>query len=51
MASGNGAARQGESVRRIFSRENLYALGLCLIVILLVIVTTDSAPTWIYQGF
>jgi hypothetical protein len=33
------------------SRENLYALALCLIVILLVIVTTDSAPRWIYQGF
>lgn len=51
MASGNGAARQGKPVRRIFSRENLFALGLCLIVILLIIVTTDSAPTWIYQGF
>ena len=38
-------------VRRVFSRENLFALVLCLIVILLVIVTTDSAPTWIYQGF
>jgi hypothetical protein len=37
--------------RRLFSRENLFALGLCLIVILLVIVTTDTAPQWIYQGF
>jgi hypothetical protein len=36
---------------KIFSRENLYALGLCLIVIFLIIVTTDSAPRWIYQGF
>jgi hypothetical protein len=36
---------------RIFSRENLLALILCLIFILLVIVTTDSAPQWIYQGF
>lgn len=36
---------------RIFSRENLFALALCLIVILLVIVTTDDAPLWIYQGF
>lgn len=32
-------------------RENLYALGLCLLLILLVIVTTDTAPQWIYQGF
>ncbi len=38
-------------LRRIFSRENLFALALCLIVILLIIVTTDSAPRWIYQGF
>lgn len=36
---------------RLFSRENLFALGLCLLVILLVIVTADSAPQWIYQGF
>jgi hypothetical protein len=38
-------------MRRIFSRENLFALALCLIVVLLVIVTADSAPQWIYQGF
>jgi hypothetical protein len=38
-------------LRRIFSRENVYALCLCVIVILMVIVTTDTAPRWIYQGF
>ncbi len=38
-------------MRRLFSRENLLALALCLLVILLLIVTTDSAPLWIYQGF
>lgn len=37
--------------RKLLSRENLFALGLCVIVILLIIVTTDSAPQWIYQGF
>lgn len=37
--------------RQLFSRENLYALALCLIVILLIIVTTDTSPQWIYQGF
>lgn len=37
--------------RRLLTRENLYALALCLIVLLLVIVTADSAPQWIYQGF
>ena len=38
-------------LRRIFSRENLIALALCLIILLLVIVMSDSAPQWIYQGF
>ncbi len=37
--------------KRLLSRENLLALSLCLLVILLLIVTTDSAPQWIYQGF
>lgn len=32
-------------------RENLTALALCLLIILLLIVTTDSAPQWIYQAF
>jgi hypothetical protein len=38
-------------MRRLFSRENLIACGLCALVLLLIILTTDSAPTWIYQGF
>ncbi len=38
-------------VRRIFSKENLWALVLCLVVILLIIFTADSSPLWIYQGF
>lgn len=37
--------------RHILTRENLFALALCLIVILLIIVTADSAPQWIYQNF
>jgi hypothetical protein len=36
---------------RVFTRENLAALALCLILIGLVIVTADAAPQWIYQGF
>ncbi len=36
---------------RIFTRENLWALVFCLILVALVIVTANSAPTWIYQGF
>jgi hypothetical protein len=38
-------------VNKLFSRENAYAVALCMIVILLIIVTADSAPQWIYQGF
>lgn len=38
-------------LKQIFSRENLLALALCLIVISLIIVTADAAPQWIYQGF
>jgi hypothetical protein len=37
--------------RRFLNRENLIALLLCLGVIFLLIVTTDSSPQWIYQGF
>ena len=36
---------------RVFSRENLLAVFLCLVAILLLIAATDSAPRWIYQGF
>ncbi len=38
-------------MKRLFSRENLLSLLLCLILIALVIFTADSSPTWIYQGF
>lgn len=38
-------------LRRLFSRENLFALLLCVIILLVIIVTTDASPQWIYQGF
>ena len=38
-------------MKRLFSKENLLSLLLCLILIALVIFTADSSPTWIYQGF
>jgi len=38
-------------LNRLFSRENLIALALCLIVIALLIMTADTSPQWIYQGF
>jgi len=36
---------------RIFTRENLLAVIFCLILVMLLIFTADSAPIWIYQGF
>lgn len=36
---------------RFFNRENVYAVVLCLLAIILMIVTSDSAPSFIYQGF
>ncbi len=36
---------------RLFTRENLYALLLCLALILLLVLTASQAPQWIYQGF
>jgi hypothetical protein len=38
-------------MRRLFSRENLYALILCLMIIAIIILTASNAPLWIYQGF
>jgi hypothetical protein len=35
----------------LFTRENLYALLLCLALIALLVVTAGQAPQWIYQGF
>ncbi len=38
-------------LKSIFSRKNLYALLLCLAILLIIILTADKAPQWIYQGF
>jgi hypothetical protein len=38
-------------LRRLFNRENLYALLLCLILLAILIMSVDQAPQWIYQGF
>jgi hypothetical protein len=36
---------------RLNTRENWWALALFLIIVLLVILTADQSPAWIYQGF
>jgi hypothetical protein len=38
-------------VLKVFSLENIWAFILFLIVITLIVFTTDSSPVWIYQGF
>jgi hypothetical protein len=43
--------RPASPTRRLFSRENLLAVLLCLILMVIVILTSDDAPQWIYQGF
>ena len=38
-------------VFKIFTPENIWAFILFLIIVTLIIFTTDSSPVWIYQGF
>lgn len=38
-------------LRRLFSRETLIAMLLSLAILLVWLVTADSSPQWIYQGF
>jgi hypothetical protein len=38
-------------LRKLLSKENLYALLLSLILVALLILTADQSPQWIYQGF
>lgn len=44
-------ARLAAFWRRANTRENRWALVLCLVIIVLVILTADQSPQWIYQGF
>ena len=37
--------------QRLFTKENLYAVLFCLLVIAILIFTADKIPQWIYQGF
>ncbi len=36
---------------KLFSKENLIALALALMVIAIIIAATGASPQWIYQGF
>jgi hypothetical protein len=39
------------ALKKIFTPENIWALVLFLIIVALIILTTDDSPNWIYQGF
>ena len=47
----NGGSADTDPMRKIFSKDTLTALLLALLIIGLIIMTADDAPTWIYQGF
>jgi hypothetical protein len=38
-------------LRLLLGPENLLALGLGILLILVVVFGSDTTPTWIYQGF
>ena len=38
-------------LRRFLSNENLQALLLALLLLSLIVLTSDTSPRWIYQGF
>lgn len=40
-----------EVIRKLFNKENLWALALALMLVALLVFTADSTPLWIYQGF
>jgi hypothetical protein len=37
--------------KKVFTSENVWSLVLFLIVVALIIFTTNDGPIWIYQGF
>ncbi len=38
-------------IKKLFSRENILAFILCLVVFAIIVMTADQSPLWIYQGF
>jgi len=40
-----------ELFHKAWSKENRWAFGLFLIIVLVIVLTADSTPLWIYQGF
>lgn len=40
-----------DALKKLATSENIWAVILFLIVVALIIFTTDASPVWIYQGF
>ncbi len=38
-------------MKRLLTRENVLAFGLFVLIVLLIIVTADAGPSFIYRGF
>jgi hypothetical protein len=36
---------------KLLTLENVLAVALCLMALAVVVVTAESSPAWIYQGF
>ena len=39
------------TIKRMWTRENRWAIAIALLLTLLTILTASAAPLWIYQGF
>lgn len=36
---------------KVFTVENAWVILICIMLLITIILTTDSSPQWIYQGF
>jgi hypothetical protein len=42
----------GQFLRKhVFTKENLVAVILAIALVVIIVFTADTSPTWIYQGF
>ncbi len=42
---------RGWLLKHVWSKENRWALAFFLIIVLVIVLTADNTPLWIYQGF
>lgn len=44
-------SRVALAFKHLFSKENLWAILIAMALVAIVVLTSDSSPLWIYQGF